>query len=1070
MNAGKNYLDQGDATNALAMYKKAQAIVPNDAEVHLNLANSHLIGGLGEEAIREADEVLKLDPNSAAAYFVKGAAYLRLSNPEEAAKALENAQKIDPGETATFFQLGRARMGLKQWDGAIAAFQEGIRMDPNRLHSAAHYLLAQAFLRAGRQEEAQKELQQHQANAGGPTVSDATFERSKFTQARVPFKLEQPEKEGIRIRFVDATKEALGDGAQKFSGPIGVINGNHKGWTSLFVVEKGRGFRPLWNTNGIFHPAETTYPVIPGANYSKMLVGDLQNDRFDDIVVLGDKGSHLFKFATNGVVMDVTALSRLSNLSAVDGTLMDLDFTGKLDLLAVTANTNGVRVYRQFGPLLFNDITSTSGIPASLHNAHAVMMEDWNRDGIMDVIVSRKEEPPLLLEKQRGGPLVPREPTNWVAGTVFSTGDFDNDLRTDLALVSEGKISICFNGGERKEIGLERGTRSTERGIFRSAISQLVAVDYDNDGWLDLWAVGEKIRVWRNLGLSGFQEQTSELGLDRFDGGAVSEIQFADFDRDCDSDVIVALANGGLRYLRNEGGNANSQVKVQMIGNRSNASGVGCKIEIETGGLRLLRTVHRLPVEVGVGKHQKLDSFLVHWFNWPQGSAELGFNCKEPLFALELTIQEGSCPYLYAWDGQRFRFVTDILGAAPLGLPMAEGRYIEADPEEFVWVGNEQTFPARDGTYQLQITEELREVLYLDEAKLVVVDHEPGTEVHSTDKLLPGKPFPKGTVLTLNNDHPLQRAETLDGKEVTSALKSVDGRRVSPPQLRVPQLRGLAEPHGLVLDFGPLDTSKPLVLVMNGWLRFGGGMANIAASHDPSLSFPFPALDAEVAPGIWKSVDVTVGAPAGKTKTILVDLEGKLTPGTRRLRLTGAFEIYWDRIALMEKNPNARTTSTFITPGEADLHFRGFSPMQNLPSDWPLTPDYDTVSVNSYWTITPGGWCTRYGDVSQLIASRDEGLALLNGGDELSLKFAARSLPTKPAGTVREFFLYVDGWDKDSDFHVAAGTEVEPLPFHGMNDQLCGREKRPRFPSDALHRKYNTRWVEGRVLKQTANR
>jgi len=183
--------------------------------------------------------------------------------------------------------------------------------------------------------------------------------------------------------------------------------------------------------------------------------------------------------------------------------------------------------------------------------------------------------------------------------------------------------------------------------------------------------------------------------------------------------------------------------------------------------------------------------------------------------------------------------------------------------------------------------------------------------------------------------------------------------------LRVPQLRGLAEPHGLVLDFGPLDASKPLVLVMNGWLRFGGGMANIAASQDPSLPFPFPSLDAEVAPGTWKAVDVTVGAPAGKTKTILVDLEGKLEAGMRRLRLTEAFEIHWDRIALMEKKPNARTKITFLTPSEADLHFRGFSPPQNLPSDWPLTPDYDTVSPNSYWTITPGGWCTRYGDVSE---------------------------------------------------------------------------------------------------------
>src|SRR5438128_12175246 len=120
MNAGKNYLDQGDVTNALAIYKKAEAIVPNDADVRLNLANSYLLGGEAEQAIREADEVLKLDPDSAAAYFVKGSAYLRLSNPEEAAKALENVKKIDQGEAATLFQLRMARMASKQGDAAIA--------------------------------------------------------------------------------------------------------------------------------------------------------------------------------------------------------------------------------------------------------------------------------------------------------------------------------------------------------------------------------------------------------------------------------------------------------------------------------------------------------------------------------------------------------------------------------------------------------------------------------------------------------------------------------------------------------------------------------------------------------------------------------------------------------------------------------------------------------------------------------------------------------------------------------------------------------------------------------------
>jgi len=1063
MNVGKNYLDRGDATNALAIYLDAAALAPNDADVRLNLANAHLLAGAAEAAVQAAEQLLQLEPNSAAAYFVKGSACLRLLQWEDAAKALENALTIDPGDTATLFQLGRARIELEQWDGAIAAFKEGIALDPNHLHRTAHYLLGQALLRAGRQDEAQQALQQHVANleGGGPPATFAAFERSKHTLARVPFRLEQPDLQGTKVRFLDATAETLGTAAQTGSAPVGVIDPSHSGWPSLFVFETGHRFRLLRNVQGAFRPELVPYPALPGARYAKILVADLQNDRFSDVVALGDRGCQVFTFSTNGLGAEVTKLGRLSQAHASDGLLVDLDFTGKLDLIAVTADTRNLRVFRQLGPLAFDDITDASGIPDSLSHAQAIFMEDWNRDGLMDLVVSRSEGPPLLLEKQRGGPLVPREPRDWVAGTVFCTGDFDNDLRPDLAIASAGKIALCFNGGARRDVPLPDHAR----------LSQIVAVDYDNDGWLDLWGLGgESIRVWRNLGLAGFREQTAELGLDRFAGGAVAEIHFADFDRDCDSDAVVALAHGGVRYLRNEGGNAQAQVKVQLAGNRSNASGLGCKVEIESGGLRLLRTVQRLPVEIGVGKHHKLDSFLVHWANWPQGSAETPFDCREPILAVELTLQEGSCPYLYAWDGERFRFVTDILGAAPLGLPAAEGRYIEADPEELVWIGDERTFPPRDGMYQVRITEPLREVLYLDEVKLVAVDHEPGTEVHSTDKLLPSGPFPQGALLTLHREHPLRRAETLDGREVTLALRSVDGQRVSPAQLRAPQLRGLAEPHGWILDFGPLDPSKPLVLVMNGWLRFGGGMANIAASHDPALPFPFPALDAEVAPGLWTPVPVTVGAPAGKTKTILVDLEGRLAFGARRLRLTQAFEIHWDRIALLEKRTNALTRIAYVAPTQAELDFRGFSHLQNLPPDWPLTPDYDTVRVNSPWTLIPGGWCTRYGDVSELVATRDEALALINSGDELSLAFAASSLPPKPAGSSRGFFLYVDGWDKDSDFHVAAGTQIEPLPFHGLSDQRYAQEPRPKFPSDSLHRTYNNRWVESRVLRRTDTR
>ena len=596
MNRGKNFLDQGDAAGALATYQEAATLVPQDADVHLNLANAHLLADSAIEAIREADLVLALEPHSAAAYFVRGSAFLRLMNPEEAVKALENSRQIDPAVTATLFQLGLARMGMNQWDEAIAAFQEGLRLEPNRLHTSAHYLLAQALIRAGRQAEAERELEQHQATLGdeGPTMGAAVFERSKHTRARIPFRLDQPDHDGVPVVFREATKAVFGDAAEAFSGPIGLIDVERSGGTGLFLTETGVGFRLLKNVDGTLirhgQPLVSPSASVP----SQILVGDLQNDRHEDILVLGRAGSQLFTMAEMGVLTDHTEASGLARLRAARGLLIDLDFTGKLDLAVVTADSHEVRILSQSDPLTFAPVSGGSEGPAALQGVSDLAMEDWNRDHVMDLVVGRQEGRPLLLEKQRGGELVPSEQDDWEEGTVYCTGDFNNDLRPDLAVRGKGRISLCFNGGERRDIAISDEV----------AISAIRPFDFDNDGWLDLWVVGEGIRVWRNLGLSGFQEHTDRLGLSALSLGPIAELHFADFDRDCDSDVVVALAAGGLRYLRNDGGNANSQVKVQMVGNRSNASGIGTKIEIETGGLRLIRTVQQLPVEIGVGEHE----------------------------------------------------------------------------------------------------------------------------------------------------------------------------------------------------------------------------------------------------------------------------------------------------------------------------------------------------------------------------------------------------------------------------------------------------------------------------------
>ncbi len=1057
MNRGKNYLDRGEAQKSLELYQRAVALVPTDPDAHLNIANAWLLLDQSERAAAAADEVLKLDHNSAAAHFVRGSALLRLGQPLEASKALQTVRQLDPTEPAVSFQLGLAQLQLQQYEDAIASFQEVLLVVPN--HPAANYQISLAYQRSGQDAEAQQALEAHQKIAtenAGKSLGPATFEKSKFTQARVPFRLEQPARAGLAVTFTDQTASAFGADAAKYRGPIAILDPNHTGWNSLFVLEPEQGFRLLWNSNAVFQALDEPYPATPGATYRKMLVGDLQNDRYEDVVVLGDKGAHLFKFATNGLAMDVGPFSRLQTLDAADGALVDLDFTGKLDLVAIGGATNDLRIFRQFGPMLFTDITSTSGIPR-LTNAAQVLIDDWPKDEMMDILLARRGEAPLLLAKQRGGPLLATN-QNWPAGSVMASGDLNNDLRIDLAVALADRIRLVFNGTEE----------SRELAAPGASVRQLRLVDYDNDGWLDLLAIGDGLRLWRNVGQAGFEETTRAAGLDALGASAFATAEPADFDLDGDTDLVLTRVAGGLAYLRNDGGHANDQLKIRLLGNRSNASGLGVKVDVTVGGLRLSRTVQSLPVEIGVGKNQKVESVLVHWFNLAVPYIDVPVDRTNALAIIEITLPEGSCPYLYAWDGEKFRFITDVLGAAPAGLPVAEGRIIESDPDEFVLIGRDSEFVPRQGEYVLQLTEELREILCLDEAKLAVVDYRPGTEVHPLDKLVPGKPFPPSALTTLQNERPLRRALNLSGQDVTEALRAVDGRRVSPERLRQPQQRGLAEPHGLILDFGELDVAKPLALVLNGWLRFGGGMANVNASHDPSLPFPFPTLEAETSPDRWQKVDVIVGAPAGKTKTIVAELSGKLPPGTRRLRLQAAFEIHWDRIALMETVPNADTRLTLLASSRTDLHWRGFSEFEDLSWDWPLTPDYVKVRPNPFWRITPAGWCTRYGEVGELIARRDEGFLIMNGGDELTLTFAAAELPPKPPGHERSFFLYLDGWDKDSDFHVVTGATVEPLPWHGMDDQQYGRIPRPKFPSDHLHQKYNTRWVGEKTLARPA--
>jgi hypothetical protein len=296
------------------------------------------------------------------------------------------------------------------------------------------------------------------------------------------------------------------------------------------------------------------------------------------------------------------------------------------------------------------------------------------------------------------------------------------------------------------------------------------------------------------------------------------------------------------------------------------------------------------------------------------------------------------------------------------------------------------------------------------------------------------------------------------GNDVSSLLNVTDGKRIAPPQLRKPQLRGLAFPYHYTMEFEKLDPTKPLVLALTGWLMWGDASVNVAGGQNASLPNPFPKIEAEVN-GEWSIVDVVAGVPSGKTKTILIDLTGKLSNGTTRLRWSSGLEIYWDRIALFEKADSAKMTGREISVAGAELSWRGFGKQIRPTATSPIIPDVNNISPYAPWATTLFGNCTRYGDVLPLLDSIDDRYAILNGGDAVVMRFPD-DLPVKDPAMQRTFFLFVDGWDKDSDYNVKFGDRVEPLPFHGMDAQKYGIETWE--PDTAWVEEYNTRRVNSK--------
>src|SRR5262249_41924177 len=126
----------------------------------------------------------------------------------------------------------------------------------------------------------------------------------------------------------------------------------------------------------------------------------------------------------------------------------------------------------------------------------------------------------------------------------------------------------------------------------------------------------------------------------------------------------------------------------------------------------------------------KLDVVRVTWPNAiVQNSIDLPTN--KSLDIRESERLASSCPFLYVWDGRRYRFFTDILGASPIGELLPDGTYTTPNPEELIKLG--EVAKSRGGDYFFQITDEMREVDYVDQLHLLAVDHPDSQDIYANE-------------------------------------------------------------------------------------------------------------------------------------------------------------------------------------------------------------------------------------------------------------------------------------------------------------------------------------------------
>ena len=1007
-------------TQAVDQFKQAWQLNAKSAPDRLNYALALLRAGNTKEGVAELEAVQKMDPKLPHTWFNLGIEYKKMGETDRAIAQLERMARLTPEEPITQYNLGVLYKASGRAPEANTKFELSARLDPN--FAAPHFQLFNFYRQLGQADRAKEELGRFQDlkrrhDEAGTGNEDVEWCLYSEVYDYIDPKLATDARPPAAIKFVASPLPGQYDPANT---TLHIIDLDGSGSTDLLVV----------STNGIstFRKGVTPVPQ-PGFEGLKGILGavpgDYDNDGLVDLCVLTTGGPLLFQNTKAGFKRAANIQLPTERFEAA--VWLDYDHDYDLDLVLLGTTT---KLLRNQLPVGFVD--RTADIPFAAGAATSAIITRVIPDTKShDLVITYRDHPAVLYKDRLGGKFeaqpIPAVPAH---ATAIAAADLNNDSAADL----------IWNSGA----ALDKDGKFVT--LPWAAQGSFALVDLESRGLVDAVASGW---VYRNESQSKFSAPRKASGLP----GNTTAFAAADFDGDGKMDLAAVLSDGTVQRLMNQTPVKSNWTRVRLNGIKNLKLAMGSEIEVKAGPFYQKQVYRGVPLTFGLRAITAIDTIRI---TWPNGLIQ---NETQPKPNATLVYQEaqrlsGSCPLIWTWNGTEFQYITDVLGVAPLGAASGDGSYFPVDHDEFISIAGE-ALRERNGMLQVRVTEELSEVSYLDQIKLIAVDHPAATEVFSNDKWK-SPPFPEFRLFGVGQRvYPVRALE--DGKrDVTASVVKLD-RRYADGFRR--DLQGVASMHTLDLDFGHAAAANQAVLILSGWVDWADGSTFLAQSQATTTGLVTPKLQVRNAKGEWQTVIEDMGMPAGKPKTIAVDLTGKFLTASREVRIVTNLCVYWDEIFLSESAVAPQVRLTELTAATTDLHFRGFA--RNVVHPQRKQPEmfyYDEAATTSMWNPTPGHY-TRYGDVTPLLRTSDDKLVIMGSGDELQLHFDARALPAVPRGWRRDYLLKVDGWAKDRDANTAFSQTVEPLPFQGMSAYpYPAGEQYPDTPELRQYRlQYNTR-------------